>query len=204
MGVGIQLKMILRNKKMTIKQLSERTAVPLNTLYSITKRDSERVDPVILQAIAAALGVPTSALYGEAPVPDDLPPIPPQPRPMRVCADKPTGIYAIRCNATGRLYVGISTNIDGRLRNHLANLRAGKHPAAELQADFDKHGEGSLSLFVLEEGLTADEARRKEQEYITEYDTRNLAHGYNIVHPGVREQLCLIHAKPPKPDILEP
>lgn len=55
MGVGRQIKSILRTKKMTIKQLSQETGIPINTLYSITKRDSTRVDTVILEKIATAL-----------------------------------------------------------------------------------------------------------------------------------------------------
>lgn len=63
MGVGTNLKEILRSKKMTIKQLSELADIPVNTLYSITKRDSERVDKVILNRLAAALGVDPYSLY---------------------------------------------------------------------------------------------------------------------------------------------
>ena len=65
MGVGIRLKSILRDKKMTIKQLSEKSGIPLNTLYSITKRDSLRVDRVILERISKALNVDTYDLYPE-------------------------------------------------------------------------------------------------------------------------------------------
>lgn len=57
MGYGIKIKEILRNKGLTIKQLSEMSGIPLNTLYSITKRDSKRVDSVILHRISKALGV---------------------------------------------------------------------------------------------------------------------------------------------------
>lgn len=64
MGVGIQMKKILRDKNMTIKQLSQKTGISLNTLYSITKRDSERVDRVVLQRIADALGVHVLDLAG--------------------------------------------------------------------------------------------------------------------------------------------
>lgn len=67
MGIGFRLKELLRDRKITIKQLSEDTGIPLNTLYSITKRDSERADQVIIQRIATALGVPMSKLVGEAP-----------------------------------------------------------------------------------------------------------------------------------------
>ena len=63
MGVGMSLKGILRDKKMTIKQLAENSGIPLNTLYSITRRDSERVDKVIIQRLAAALGCDPYSLY---------------------------------------------------------------------------------------------------------------------------------------------
>lgn len=67
MGIGLRIKKILRNRHMTIKELSEKSSVSLNTLYSITKRDSERVDSIILQRIASALEVPTSVLLSDHP-----------------------------------------------------------------------------------------------------------------------------------------
>ncbi len=65
MGVGLRLKEILRAKSLTIKQLAEVSGVSINTLYSITKRDSERVDDVLIQRIASALGVSVSDLLGQ-------------------------------------------------------------------------------------------------------------------------------------------
>lgn len=65
MGVGLRLKELLRQKKMTIKQLSELSGVSLNTLYSITKRDSEKIDPVILDKIVTALNSPENTLVLE-------------------------------------------------------------------------------------------------------------------------------------------
>lgn len=64
MGIGLRLKEVLRDRKMTIKQLSELSGVSHNTLYSITKRDSERIDPILLEKIAAALRVSTGSLLG--------------------------------------------------------------------------------------------------------------------------------------------
>ena len=49
---------------MTIKELAEAAGIPVNTLYSITKRDSERVDSVILLRIAEELGVTVDELRG--------------------------------------------------------------------------------------------------------------------------------------------
>lgn len=64
MGVGFRIKQILRDRKMTIKQLSEKSGISVNTLYSITKRDSENVDPVIMQKIADTLDIPIYELEG--------------------------------------------------------------------------------------------------------------------------------------------
>ena len=65
MGVGLRLKEILRNRKMSIKQLSEKSGISINTLYSITKRDSENIDPVIMRRIADTLGIHFSSLLSE-------------------------------------------------------------------------------------------------------------------------------------------
>lgn len=64
MGVGLRLKTILRDKKMTIKELAEISGVSVNTLYSITKRDSERIDHVILLKLAEVLNVTPQTLSG--------------------------------------------------------------------------------------------------------------------------------------------
>lgn len=59
MGVGTKIKAILKEQKKTIKQLAEESGVPLNTLYSITKRDSKVVSEPVLEKISNALGVST-------------------------------------------------------------------------------------------------------------------------------------------------
>lgn len=64
MGVGTTLKKILKRYNMTIKELSEKSGISLNTLYSITKRDSTRVDPVLLELIANTLEIPVGELIG--------------------------------------------------------------------------------------------------------------------------------------------
>ena len=73
MGVGTQMKKVLRERKMTIKELSEKIDVPLNTLYSISRRDSERVDRVILQRIADSLNVSVNYLTDEVELKAPLP-----------------------------------------------------------------------------------------------------------------------------------
>lgn len=55
MGIGSTVKKLLKEKKMSIKQLSEETGISINTLYDITKRDNKTVRSDILKKIAEAL-----------------------------------------------------------------------------------------------------------------------------------------------------
>jgi group I intron endonuclease len=52
-----------------------------------------------------------------------------------------TGVYAIVCEAIKTAYVGQSTNLSGRLKNHKSNLVNNKHPISELQKDFNIYKE---------------------------------------------------------------
>ena len=62
MGVGRNLKEVLRERKITLKDLAMASGIPVNTLYSITKRDSDRIDPVVLNSIADTLGISAASL----------------------------------------------------------------------------------------------------------------------------------------------
>lgn len=57
MGIGSNIKKILAERKMKISQLAEISGVKINTLYSITKRDSINVNSEVLTAIATALDI---------------------------------------------------------------------------------------------------------------------------------------------------
>lgn len=57
MGIGSNIKKILAEKKMKITELSDKSGVKINTLYSITKRDSVNVNSDVLTSIATALDV---------------------------------------------------------------------------------------------------------------------------------------------------
>ena len=56
-GIGSNIKKLLAERKMKITELSEKSGVKLNTLYSITKRDSVNVNSDVLTSIASALDV---------------------------------------------------------------------------------------------------------------------------------------------------
>ena len=57
MGLGTNIKRLLAVKRMSIKELSQKTGIPLNTLYSITRRDSASTKSEYLIKISLALEV---------------------------------------------------------------------------------------------------------------------------------------------------
>lgn len=63
MGFGNKLKEVLKKKGITIKKLSELSGISINTLYSITKRDTQIPDREIVDKIVAALNINKSELY---------------------------------------------------------------------------------------------------------------------------------------------
>jgi hypothetical protein len=60
------------------------------------------------------------------------------------------GIYAIRNTRRGRVYVGATNVLVERWRQHLSNLRHGRHVNAALQADFDSDGVDAFEFEVLQ------------------------------------------------------
>ena len=64
MGIGSNLKQILAVRSMTIKNLSEKSGIPVNTLYSLTRRDSETTRSDYLNRIASVLGVSVGEIIG--------------------------------------------------------------------------------------------------------------------------------------------
>lgn len=64
MGTGQRIKELTKERGITLKELAEKSGVSYNTIYSITKRDSNRVQGEILQRVSAALDVSPSELIG--------------------------------------------------------------------------------------------------------------------------------------------
>lgn len=64
MGTGARIKEAAKAKGITLRKLAENSGISYNTLYSITKRDSERVDPETVRRIAAVLNVDPLKLMG--------------------------------------------------------------------------------------------------------------------------------------------
>ena len=60
------------------------------------------------------------------------------------------GVYAIRCQATSRVWVGASTNLGAARNRAWFTLRHGLHQEAALQAEWRTHGEAAFQYDVLD------------------------------------------------------
>lgn len=75
------------------------------------------------------------------------------------------GVYQIRCETTGKLYVGSSVKINTRWSQHRRALRRNVHSSPYLQYAWSVHGESAFTFSILEECERALLAER-EQVYV--------------------------------------
>lgn len=91
---------------------------------------------------------------------------------------KTYSIYAIRCKSNNKLYIGRTTNLKQRVNNHFDNLKGNSHKILDLQEDFNKYGIDNFEVYLLEENIDYTE-RKKEYDYMREYNTFSKEYGYN-------------------------
>lgn len=89
----------------------------------------------------------------------------------------PRQVYAIKHNATNRVYIGSSDDVERRFKSHLNKLRAHKHHIEDMQADFDLYGE-NYTFTVLEDIVKFDD-KSKEYEWMKKYQSHIRGIGYN-------------------------
>ena len=86
------------------------------------------------------------------------------------------GVYAIKCVANGKCYVGSSYRINGRWQSHRRLLRGGKSTCRYLQNAWTKYGEEAFEFTILEE-CSRDDLLKREGHYI-----RTLGPAFNMMH----------------------
>lgn len=71
---------------------------------------------------------------------------------IRAYKDKKTqaGVYAVRCAATGEVWVAGAANVETQQTRHWFGLRMGSHMNKAMQAAWCAHGEAALSFEVVE------------------------------------------------------
>jgi group I intron endonuclease len=90
-----------------------------------------------------------------------------------------SGVYTIRCEPTGKVYVGSAVHLARRWRTHKAQLRRGDHHSQHLQRAWNKYGESAFVFQVIE--LAQKECLIPcEQKHIDALRACNPAVGYNM------------------------
>ena len=63
----------------------------------------------------------------------------------------PKGVFAVRCTATGEVWVGGSTHLDSAKNGLWYQLRNGLHRNQRLQAAWNARGEAAFAFEIVEE-----------------------------------------------------
>jgi len=92
---------------------------------------------------------------------------------------RPSGIYQIRCNTNGKIYIGSAVNMLARWAYHRRSLLRGVHKNQHLQQAWNKYGEENFEFTVLEYVKRAF-LLRAEQEWIDKSQCTDRKSGFNI------------------------
>ena len=90
-----------------------------------------------------------------------------------------SGVYRIVNTASGRAYIGKTTNLPVRLATHRRLLRTGQHHCGALQADWDAVGEAGFE-FSVHTRACAESLGDIECALIAEAQAAGLAYNVNI------------------------
>lgn len=93
---------------------------------------------------------------------------------------KLSGIYAIRCLGDMKIYIGSSSNIEKRLRDHRSFLRTDKHQNKHLQSAYNKYGKDMFIYFIVEL-CDITNILQKENEWMVKWRTRDREYGFNKI-----------------------
>lgn len=93
------------------------------------------------------------------------------------------GIYQIKNNINGKIYIGSAKNIETRWRRHKSDLANKKHGNSHLQCAYDLYGEDAFTFSILRvttiedlldfEQLYIEEIPKEQRYNIREYVNRN-------------------------------
>ncbi len=63
----------------------------------------------------------------------------------------PMGVYCIKNLVNGKIFIGSSLNLPGRINRHKFELKFGSENIKELQEDYNKYGETNFSFEIIDE-----------------------------------------------------
>ena len=90
-----------------------------------------------------------------------------------------TGVYVIKCQSNGLIYIGSSVNIRKRWSEHINTLNRNTHGNNYLQNAWNKYGQENFDFSVLDI-CESEKLQMKEQFYLNFYRSYNRGIGFNI------------------------
>jgi group I intron endonuclease len=94
------------------------------------------------------------------------------------------GIYKITTTHNNKVYIGYSSNIELRFKQHKNCLKNNNHDNMYLQNTYNKYGENIFSFEILEE-CPYELCIEKEHYYVSFYKSNKRKHGYNLANTGI-------------------
>lgn len=91
-----------------------------------------------------------------------------------------SGIYKITCYNNDKFYIGSSTNINRRLKEHVGLLRNNKHSNPRLQKDWNKYGEKNFKYEIIETIHDTSKLLIKEKWWLDNTKCYERKIGFNI------------------------
>ncbi len=122
---------------------------------------------------------------------------------------QPCTIYAIRCSANGKVYIGRTYRFNKRIKEHFYDLRQAKkrktvkkgvRTSTHFQEDYNRYGESAFEVYILQENVDPEKSKEAEAFWIGEYKSTNPDFGYNVFDERMRPiESAVKHGIPPKP-----
>lgn len=95
------------------------------------------------------------------------------------------GIYIITCTRNGKVYIGQSTNVVVRLKDHIRRFKKGNHDNSKMQNAWNKYGASSFISDVIEWcNKDFDVLNEREIYWINKLDALDNFKGFNISSGG--------------------
>jgi group I intron endonuclease len=109
-------------------------------------------------------------------------------------------VYKVTNSVNGKIYIGITYNVDKRWRKHQRNANSPAY-SSRFYSAIRKHGVEYFSIEVIYCSLFRDDVMEKEIYFIREYNSIDKNYGYNMTyggentssHPEIRAKISAAH-----------
>lgn len=96
--------------------------------------------------------------------------------------DTISGVYAIYNYVEDKIYIGSSKDVQRRIAQHFYSLKRNEGVNFRLQNSFNKYGENSFIVFILEEAQEKINLQNAENKYLAIFQSYKPELGYNILN----------------------